>query len=953
VNDYIYALGGDEEEHYQRLIHFYDDKKSREIAQSRAVKADQSLLVHVLNALFIGWKLSESLPKKNKLSEIEQKLFCLGITLHDYGKELYDQGQQSPKAYEIREIIKCCEILGDKLNFNKFWLEWKNYLPEIAFLAQNTQFNVGANAVPSNWVIDDRKFVIEIERLENICHLLAFGDIAVHLSDPSEIIKLKSGNKKRSSGDSLSEHIDLLEIDKKLVYHRLRDCRGLLTNGIHNIMLHFTEQLDWIPILYFAQGAVYLAPQDTELPDLEELKTFIWDKLKQKLIKLMKTGEIGFKRDGKGLKIAPQTLEIFSPSDLILTLPEVIKSTVKNEKDPATAKRLQKLDLNENETGLFKYADLRSDRLAEFIILAQKEIFDHVENYPNFILECLKLEDKIPVEKTQIQSGGVNYGWYYVAANYIANNGTLDQEQTQEAITKLAEKLTEWADNNNLFPATSSSTRDSFFEYLDLSGWETKLPNFADELENYTLSKPKNKPICSLSSGEFIAEEQMDSVVLFKPQQYSNKNALGGGKIKRGISKIWALEMLLRQAEWSGKDKQVNKLEENKPVFLYIFPAYVYSPETIKAIRYLIGSELIDINLWDAKNCWIESKMQNQALQNLPWLKREEREETEENENAKYSNKDLPFMATTYTKTRGNSDTEAWVKPAFLSLVLPQLLGVKVVATPSPDPLYGSDQEFLETVKLDGVAGFWNLLGLSANLRLQEIDLALTKLLIIYSIHLENRSSKPDARWQALNGTVREVMTDVLNIFAIANEGLRKLKREALPNEVKRYCKFAEIFAQGDKIMTEKLKLTKELVKQYRTFYQVNLSESSHSILLPISKALEIILSTPEHLDNEDLILQGAGQLYDALDRQEVYKRPLLQDKNLEYQVRKQNEILAINQFMTTCVEDLFTTMYKGDRALLQENRNRIKSGAEFAYRLLALEQKSAISQAENSSEDE
>ena len=49
---------------------------------------------------------------------------------------------------------------------------------------------------------------------------------------------------------------------------------------------------------------------------------------------------------------------------------------------------------------------------------------------------------------------------------------------------------------------------------------------------------------------------------------------------------------------------------------------------------------------------------------------------------------------------------------------------------------------------------------------------------------------------------------------------------------------------------------------------------------------------------------------------------------------------MAIHQFMTTCVDDLFLGLYKGDRALLQENRNRIKSGAEFAYRWLSLQQK-------------
>jgi CRISPR-associated protein Csc3 len=43
---------------------------------------------------------------------------------------------------------------------------------------------------------------------------------------------------------------------------------------------------------------------------------------------------------------------------------------------------------------------------------------------------------------------------------------------------------------------------------------------------------------------------------------------------------------------------------------------------------------------------------------------------------------------------------------------------------------------------------------------------------------------------------------------------------------------------------------------------------------------------------------------------------------------------------MSTCVHELFGKLYNYDRALLQENRNRIKSGAEFAYRWLALQEK-------------
>ena len=140
--------------------------------------------------------------------------------------------------------------------------------------------------------------------------------------------------------------------------------------------------------------------------------------------------------------------------------------------------------------------------------------------------------------------------------------------------------------------------------------------------------------------------------------------------------------------------------------------------------------------------------------------------------------------------------------------------------------------------------------------------------------------------------------------------------------------------------MQDKLKLIQRIVTEYRQFYQVNLGESSHAILLPISKSLEVILTVPEHIHREDIILQGAGQLHDALERQEAYKRPYLLDKSVDINTRKSQELMAIHQFMTTCVDDLFLGLYKGDRALLQENRNRIKSGAEFAYRWLSLQQK-------------
>ncbi len=937
------ALGGSEAVHYQILCQIgdkYAGEKSREWSQN----PDQSLMVHVLNALLTSWNLIPYLRQDLSLSDIEKRLLCLGITLHDYDKHCRAQAKKPPHAADVTEILEVCQELGEKLNFDLFWLKWREYLSDIAFLAQNTQFKHGTNIIPANWpkfkINDSRRLKLPLR------HLLGFGDIAVHLKDPGEI-DTKSG------GDRLRDHLRSLGIHKQLVYHRLRDTLGILTNGIHNATVIFAKEMEWEPILFFAQGVVYLAPQDSETPEQLELQGYIWQQVSSVLGSRMLGGDIGFKRDGKGVKVAPQTLELFSAAELIPQLPNVIAARVNNIKDPATPKRLEKLFLTESEKEfLLQGADIRADRIAEFIFITQKEFFSNSPEYITWILNTLELQDKISPEQTQVQAGGVYYGWYQVAAHYIADHATLNLEDVSEKLNQWAEDLATWASDRNLLPEHDSPIREIFYryltQYLEVKGWETENPAFAAEFAAYTDAKTKaaKQPICSLSSGEFESEDQMDSVVLFKPQQYSNKNSLGGRQIKRGISKIWALEMLLRQAFWS---VQAGKLEEQQPIFLYIFPAYVYSPQTATAIK-LLTNNMKQINLWDIRKKWLEAGMNSSGLQSMNWLLDEPESGRFEKEQHKYAKENLPFMAMSYTVTRGKTLTDAWVQPAFIALMLPMLLGVKVIATSSSVPLYNSDSDFKESVILDGPAGFWNLLGLSTSLRIQDFSTALQRLMIAYSLHLDTRSSPPDAKWRDLIKTVREVSTNVLNIFALAEERLRSEKRPPTHEEVKRYWQYTQFWVEteDDSVKTGGsylMKLMEKLVRQYRTFYQANLRESSHTILLPLSKALEVILSVPQQVAQEDLILQAAGQIKDAIQRQEVYKRPLMMDKSVDRATREIRELTAIHTFMTICVQELFLELYKGDRALLQENRNRIKSGAEFTYRWLELQENSSKSE--------
>lgn len=396
----IPALGGSQEAHYHTLVK-QGDRYAREKAQRWASKADQSLLVHVLNALLTAWNLTEHLPNYLQLSEIEKRILCLGLTLHDYNKYVQGQGEEAPppKAHEIQAILELCQELGEKLNFHNFWIDWQQYLLEIAFLAQNTQFNIGSNALISNWETDEREFTLDERRLNDVLrHLLAFGDVAVHMNDPADVVT-------KTGGDRLRDHLDCLSIRQRLVYHRLRDCRGLLTNQIHNAVVQFARQLGWEPILYFAQGAVYLAPQNPANPDLVEIQKAVWQSIIQGnaqsnqkgLESYFETGDVGFVRDGKGLKVAPQTLELFSPAELIRKLPDVVKARVANVKAPATPKRLEKLTLSEPERELLaRGADIRADRLAEFLILTQREFFENCEAYAPQVLTMLELPQLSP-----------------------------------------------------------------------------------------------------------------------------------------------------------------------------------------------------------------------------------------------------------------------------------------------------------------------------------------------------------------------------------------------------------------------------------------------------------------------------------------------------------------------------------------------------------------------------
>ena len=110
------------------------------------------------------------------------------------------------------------------------------------------------------------------------------------------------------------------------------------------------------------------------------------------------------------------------------------------------------------------------------------------------------------------------------------------------------------------------------------------------------------------------------------------------------------------------------------------------------------------------------------------------------------------------------------------------------------------------------------MLGLSNSLRIQDFSKAIQRLLIVYSLHLDTRSSPPDAKWRDLIKTVRLVTTNILNVFALANQKLRADKRDASNQEVLRYWKYAEqltVNSEQLSVISQKGRYFMELMKSW------------------------------------------------------------------------------------------------------------------------------------------
>lgn len=954
---------------------------------------DQSLATHLINGLFAGMFLAERLPEHKSLDEHEQRLWALGYTVHDYTKAFgvkIDAGQ-------LPAIRKLIGRLGAQLAFEAFLPSWADDLDDIVFLAQNTQTVQGANLN-----LRDYQLRLHPRRRETLRMLSSVTDLLVHITAPSDVLHRDARG--RDIAYNLRQKLLTLfgaEHAPRLGYHKLLEVRGLLSNLLNNALIDTLRPQGYEPFLFFPEGAIYLAQTDAEaLIDPDAITRGVWGRVAELLTGARQAqaeqedgaddddgddgGGLRVKRTKDYLKVPPVFYELLTPQSLM----DAGRRTALAIRNSRTISRFGAEQADERGVSLRGLSakekdalfvplgtewaaaqqlptDVRVDQLAEYLGFLRRrvfaEIFPALSGATEMLLDALGLKGEIAPERAERQRSGTPTGWFYVAARYIQQHPQIDPSDLEALLRRLAERALEFITAQGQSRSEDSATSRSFQEYarriIEVDGRlvgadEPDLrASFAGELQRYTQSKAANKAICSLCASADAATDQDVSVVLFKPQQYSNKSPLDRARFLRGICPICALEMMLRQVQ---QGLPASKTQDQQPINLYLYPTYFFTAETAAVIKTFLGRLQ---NLNPRRLIFTHLEQRGFSLEGL--LDYEDFVIDEPVATGywkpRYAEDDLAalFFLTFRPLGRKLTDTDTWIVPSFFALALPLLLGVKCVATPSFAPLHNSAADFRETVRLDGPHTFTKYILADESFRGDQLPLLIERLLRVYGLHLDVYAEQDNYHWGQLTNVAKDLATDPLYVFQYFDRRQRgesagkgsKTKpgaqpqapaegsRGVSPRDQQRYLGIYSILVGGDRSMG----FIGKLVDAYAQFYRASKLDSAYAVLRPLGTAIDVVVDSEPRTEMDDLVLLVAGAVNDDQERvrgdQAEGFDPITTDKQLgDYPTRLALSRQKIEAFAQLFLDECFAGYCDGDRALLRERTNRIRSAARFYY---------------------
>lgn len=941
---------------------------------------DQSLRAHLINGLFPILHIADRLkswgaPQLKYLDDRARRLFMGGYILHDWLKlpnvheELERSGltHDTVNANEHRELVEdifrrwCAELQMQA------FLEpvggTEAVLHDLIYIACNTQVKWGTmrnvSALPRR-SLDGRTLML-CESLSRLADLISYVARTPLEVTAHEVIR--------------RELVQLSNNEARLVAHHLADNRGILTNLIQNAALEAMQHERRVPILYAPSGVVYL--EHRTAPALPERGTIIEGTLRRicevsrKQLGLSLTG---FGRDGKGLKRADFYDLFFEVHEQVLIGTRAALKVMPFTKSSSSGNRYAKMRDGgwlPDPAAADLPNDIRVDQLAEWCHWTEGLVH---ESHPDvdvtsFLLRKLDLEDlrttfdAIPRDN---RAGGVGYHWYYAAGHYLKRHPGLDPTDWEQLIENVAKALA--AHLVAAKPAEETAQPDTWVElraYISqlLSIGSTTIEEASDqslfvaEFRRYQQAKRTGQgrsALCTLCSSPFDGSKQQETAILFSPQVYSNKLPLHGSTAIRDICPICSLETMLRQLLMNRSNVSGGRFEGREIRYLYFYPTYFFTPETLEVFR-IVHNRLQRIGFTELRRQLVDNDAQGRPALRLDrhTLQRLEPlllapEDLSSSDDDRYPRMHFPdddpitfYFLGIPPGSRDAKNAEAWIHPAFLSLLLPVCLDVKVVASASPLPLMLEADEITETVFLDGAHPFVRSLVGQERINVDQILPSLRRLTLGYLIHLDANSRQGrggwDYRWSEIPPLARDLAADPAFACSYLKKWQRNAGAESVPLErAQRYLAYLDTWGEEGDTMSH----ARQLVELYRQFYRARPRSgrlNSNSILRPMAIAAKTILTADLRLfEREGLTEAVRGELAAFMERvrnngADGTLSPRQMDESPEQAARRREE--AIQRFAEYFVGTIFYDTFRGDVAALRGRQlNLLRSACEVLY---------------------
>ncbi len=610
-----------------------------------AHNADQMMLTHILNGLFptltlVNEAQRRKLARLSRLEVEELKIYILAYSMHDLDKILGDKLNTLTTKATIEACQKMAEEL-EKINAQAFLPDVDDWISEILWLAVNTQRSRDINLSHSTFVsqgstpITDAvleafrpktdRFRTRVEpTLRELCTLSDL--VAFFVKSPEDILL---GNPAIRSYGILDLVRQLTDNQFSLVYHKLAEVRGFLSNQINNATMRYLlniypkEQEPLIPLLYFPNGVVYLDPLHRPAPiiDRKAVSTAVKEEIREACSPVIAEGAgIGFNH--LGLLNYPGYFHDFLNVKEFLDLFARKAWESKGAFAENTLQKMKKLQAERSipeSIGLDYSPNERITKLGLFLINYMKLIDKHLsKTFPHqkTALEkqlIARLGENIWNKAQQIpSSGGLDYRYYWLAAQYLDSHPLAVYEEEspgaslQGLFNELVSELMQVAGKVlEAAPDFQGPYLRDLPEYLNKNlsfGWETQtnvesLPDFVSELNGYTAAKkPRhNELTCTICNSAYPTNKQEEASVLFQPWVYKNRLPLYNSENAGGICSICSLELMLRQAllqdkpGGQGRIKMTGKgYEDMELKYFFLYPGFFFTHQTYSLVDYII-----------------------------------------------------------------------------------------------------------------------------------------------------------------------------------------------------------------------------------------------------------------------------------------------------------------------------------------------------------------------------